>query len=63
MVQTVYVYKKRQIAKDTADFLALNDGAWLAFAVENAMHNFCSTARAAKRRRGARQQLFKGGWC
>ena len=62
--KTANFARKRQIAEnnDIADGLALNDGAWL-FAAENAMQNFCSTTRAAKRRRCARQELFKGGWC
>ena len=63
MVQTVYVYKKSQISENTADFLALNDGTWLLEA-ENAMDNFRSTARAAKRRRRrVQQRLFEDGWC
>ena len=66
MVQTAYVYKKSQISVDpfnTADSLALNDGTWLLEA-ENAMDNFRSTARAAKRRRRrVQQRLFEDGWC
>ena len=47
----------------TADSLALNDGTWLLEA-ENAMDNFRSTARAAKRRRSrVQQRLLEDGWC